>query len=238
MNNTNTLKAFEAITEFVSNLHDIFEKQSKPLSLYNRLLEHVTIKSKDVMRKHVEIFDEYIRENKKYIMDEKLFLEIPNRIIYSKEKDIYLDIPYFLRKSDDKDIIRQYLLTIDSILHPEEANLKMLEESMEKLNTNTKEGELLSSIFNSTKEVMSQQDGNDFNPMTAIMGLMTSGALPKMFNEITQGMESGNLTPDKLMKTMGEVLNTVMPQKKEEPNEIKKEGIVELIEDKKMEEVD
>ena len=67
--NAQQLKIFSHLTNFVSDLNEIFGKKQHSLELYNRLLNKTKISHKDSMLKHIEIFSDFVTTNNEAISD-------------------------------------------------------------------------------------------------------------------------------------------------------------------------
>lgn len=212
------LKAFNAITGFVSDLFEVFGNTEKkenekvtPLALYHRFLGHVKFSDRQAINSVVKGFQDFCKEHRDVIHDDKLCdLDENARIIYSKK--IYIDIERYLRISDadTRRAIRTHLLSISVTLDPTPetiAELKGVKEMME-LDANSSEGQFISGIFEKTQGIMSGADNE--NPMAAIAQLFQSGIITDMVGGLQQGTATGELDPAKLLGSMQSMLGNLM----------------------------
>jgi hypothetical protein len=131
--NKKNLEIFNNICEFVSALSETFPNV-KSIQLYERLVSKTTFKDKVPIAKHTLVFEEFINKYKKFIVSNN-FKDIKNQrdAIIRYSDNVYISISYCVEKSPSEEtteVIRQYLLTIYAILHPDdEKALTTLEKS-------------------------------------------------------------------------------------------------------------
>lgn len=188
-------KAFEAISDFVADLHSIYE-DDKHLALYNRLIEKITVRDKTAMKKHITIFINYTSKNLELIMAHKI-QNLP-RIVCSQEKGIYIDLAV-LTKNADKDIltsIENHLLNICMLLNPNDMKIKeTLLSHFAKSAPVSSEGGKEQEFINEFLHNISSATENGGDMGQAMMAGMQM--LPKAFSAMT----SGELDPMKFIGT-------------------------------------
>lgn len=233
-----TKNAYKAIRNFIKALNEAFGADSMPLTLYNRLIDKTESDIKNpkgivfFKRKNVKLFDDFLLKHKTHLINDKMHLSKKDIIKYSDR--IFIDLPTFIKQSDDEtlDVIKEHLLTIMSIVHPEDVqSLQKLEDILGKANINgdTKEGAFLGDILSSVKNSMENSDGQ--NPAAAITGLLSSGVVGKMFSGLQNGdMDMGQLfgSMQNLVGTLAQEMQQNIPQPKTEKDLLNKK--VEVLE--------
>lgn len=197
-------KIFGLIKSFVSDLTEVFGTKQHSLLLYNHLLSKTNVKDSDAVTKHVETFNKFVEENQTAIL-ERDFKKFTNPVIlYSKKIKIQLDEIFKL--SSDKDTVLsiwKHLLLITSTIDPSTDAMSVLKKSLEEKST---EGEFLNNIFDKIKDNV---DENNEDPMSAIMGLMSSGVVPELVSSMTNGMQNGSLDMSKLFSTVQSMMTSM-----------------------------
>lgn len=191
MNNRNI---YNAIKDFVDDLSSIFEN-SKTLALYQRLVTKIQSSDTERTKKHIELFSNYLQANSQHIISNNL-ANLP-RIVFNEERGILIDIPLFVKKGDNETIsgIRQHLLNIMNLIHPDENIQKTLKQS---LNTVPQMPQL---PF--MGDMMKMFGDMNFDPnappdMTSMMGSAFT-----MLGKI----QSGELNPKEMFSTMKNMIN-------------------------------
>ena len=64
-----SILAFKAISNFVSDLAQEFSNVYHPVALYNRLLERTKISNDTIIHKHVELFRAFVVANRDGILE-------------------------------------------------------------------------------------------------------------------------------------------------------------------------
>ena len=137
-------------------------------------------------------------------------------IKYGSSKNVYLEIQKYLYKAnvDNREIIRQHLMTISTIIEPSEAPLAELDATapfLERLGIDdgSKEGNFVTGIMQKAKSVMENVETDD--PMAAIVGLLSSGLVTDMMKGLQNGVQDGTMNMSKLIGSMQGALANVMP---------------------------
>lgn len=206
----------------VDGLWELFgsSKQVTPLALYHRLIQH--IKEEDPgpgIERCVSGFATFFRTYSACLSDsEEMMKTIPRDTVirYGSSKNVYLEIQKYLYKArgDNREIIRQHLLTISAIIEPSEAALAELDAAaplLERmgLNDGSKEGEFVTGIMQKAKSAMENVETDD--PSAAIMGLFSSGIVTDMVQGLQSGVQDGTMDMNKLLGSMQGALASVMP---------------------------
>lgn len=221
-------EAFDAISQFVNDLWEVFGNNKKitPLALYKRIIEHINKKSDiKAVERAVTPFKKFVQKYDKVILNREV---VPRgeKIYYGDNQKIYIDIESFIHRGDSetRSAIFQHLLTICAILNPSEEAFQELEKK-ESFPIEGKEGEFLSGMLNRAKTSMEGVDTN--NPMVAFSALAESGIVGELFSGLQQGMASGQMDFKKMLGSMQGLINNMM----DEVPEDSKPTIEEIIEE-------
>jgi hypothetical protein len=226
---TTSLKiSFRAIKGFVNDLWYAFGTSGRPtpLSLYVRLLECVSEKeSEDGLQKYISGFVVFFSNYGTTLTDTEKFVEIPRGTVirYGSSKNVYLEIQKYIYKSNNeqKEIIRQHLLTVNATINPSEKSISALDPNaalLEKmgLNDGSQEGAFVSQIMKKAKKVMAEQNNDD--PAAAITGLLTSGVITDLVKGVQSGVGGGQMDVGKLLGSLQGALSSIIatvPKKEE-----------------------
>jgi len=220
------IEAFHAISLFVNELWNVYgtRKAPTPLALYHRLLEHVSSTDVEGMIAFVKGFSDFVTKYETALINNDL-TSIPRgeRVTYGVSNTVYLEIQKYIHQADEdtREVIRQHLLTISTILAPNDRKVAELESRLAAANIkglnfgeDSPESEFLTGIMSKAKNTMETVDTS--NPMAAIMGMVQSGILQDMFTGLQTGVESGKMDMQKLLGTMQTAIGALMPQQTSE----------------------
>lgn len=221
---SNMLLTFNAIKDFVGDLHATFSKPKEvsPLSLYHRLMSLVKDDDAAAQKWFILGFENFFKSHEATVIASTLN-DLPDGTIirYKTGDKIYLDIKNFVSRSDEDTniIIRQHLLTISTLINPDQSKIAKLEHS-QKSNLalaiprdGSNESEFVHSLLAEAKEAMS---GKDFDsPIAGMMSLLHTGVLPKMFNNLQEGVNNGTLDLNKLFSAMSGATGSFFPPPEE-----------------------
>lgn len=200
----NNLVAFKAITNFISDLSQVFAEKNRSLALYNRLLEKTGISHEKAISKHVECFTEFCTANREAILIKDQSKITSNIITYSEK--VFLNIEEILNECDSetKEAVWNHLLAISATVDPASNAKKILRETMERQIASSsggegKEAQFITSIVdkiesNITPEAMQ-------NPMAAIGNMLSSGVLTEMVGSLQKGLSDGSIDMGRLLGT-------------------------------------
>lgn len=209
---------FEHVVNFVEDLFPLFRK-NKALSLYKKLLQHIVEADESTKLKGVKYvvkgFIDFFNNNKDNVYNNIERVKRGTIIKYNKSETIYIDIQFFIYKSDDetKEAIRQHLLKIFSVVDSNsglildkvatrEDKTQIVLDSIDKT---TSEGQFIDNIFSEVKSTMEKQ--NTDNPAVAIMGLFNSGIFTKMKDQIDNGKMDGQKLMNVMQNSMKKLQN-------------------------------
>jgi len=213
---------FGAIVSFVKDLFSMFGGKSvTPLSLYNRLVDHIKFTDVDAIMKAINGFVEFFNAYGKDIFSNTL-QNIPagTKINYGDGGKVYIPIQMYIHRSqpDVKEAIRQHLMTIAAFIQPEkiaahrEASTPTDPTSAPALgvDVSTNEGRFIDGIMKKANSSMANVDAS--NPMMATMALFQSGIMGDMINGLQQGVGTGDMDIVKLMGMMQGAMGSMMQQ--------------------------
>lgn len=215
---SNTDVTFNSIKEFVHDLNMVFgtTKKTTPIDLYNRLIGHVTEKDLNGTgtKKYIDGFKVFFAnyEEKLESIEQLMTLPRDTFIRYGESPKVYLELQKYLYKAniEQREIIRQHLMTISASIDPDEKKLTALESAapmLEKLGLGgSKEAQYVTGIFNKTKKSMENSDSKD--PMAALSSILP--IMPGILGELIGGVEDGSLNMNKLGKCMTGALTDLM----------------------------
>lgn len=206
MSDKKTTVAFKAISDFVEEIYEAFgvEKKDKPLALYHRLITGVTFHDTEQIKRQVSIFTNYVVENKKFIHDKRLPLLTSIRMT----DRVYIDLPKYIKQADSEtiNVIRQHLLTILSIVEPDQSNLDILAQS-EKAFEGT--GIDFQGMMEKMKGVAEKSNAD--NPMALMSEMMSSGVMQDMMSSIQNSFSNGNINPQNIFSLVQNMMGAMTP---------------------------
>ena len=207
-----------SIRDFVMELNKIYPND-KPLALYNRLIKSPPKNLKDtVVEKHIKSFSNFFNTYGNLILDQN---KTPKdaKIRFNNSEKIFINVSKFLVKSDNgtKNIIKQHLLAIRTMINPSTKEIEKLEGTLEKLNidTSTREGEFIYDILSDARDAVENTESD--SPIEAMGKLLTSGLIQKMVGGIHESIISNDMDMNKLFSTMQSVMGELLNQQKEQP---------------------
>lgn len=200
ISDTNLL-IFKAISNFVTDLAEIYSTKQHSLALYNRLIEKTTIVHEGPIEKHIACFRKFCEENADQIITRETTLTVPS-IKYSEKVQINLQEIFEIADNETKETIWDHILTISALVDPTSKAKQVLKEKTEKKSDSTNEANFLSDIFKKVEDNVKP----DSDPMSAISGIMQSGVFTELVSGMQNGMQNGELDIGKLMGTVQEMV--------------------------------
>jgi hypothetical protein len=186
-------KVFSHICDFVFDLSDLYGKKQYSLNLYKHLLDKTKITHKDAIRKHINIFREFLNKNKNAIMEKKSELLKQNDIVYSQKVKIQMDEIFNISDDDSKKAIWGHLLVLYNDFDPNNETISLLKKT---LKPTEKEENFISGIVDKIEKNI---DPNANDPMSAIMSLMNSGIINEVVSSISTGFQDGTIDVNRIM---------------------------------------
>lgn len=191
----NSLICFKAISNFVSELGELFATKQRTLKLYRRLIDKTTLNNTSSIGKHIEAFRLFCISNRDAITLKDIEKLITHKISYSQR--VFIDIAEIFKLSD-KDttkIIWQHLLCISAIVDPAGKAKEILRENLASGKSGKDETNFLTDIIS---KVESQVDPSA-NPMEAVSSILKSGIFTDLIGSMNSGLSNGSLDFGKLM---------------------------------------
>jgi hypothetical protein len=200
------LVIFKSISDFVKTLTECFGDDFINLQLYNRLIEKTTLVHKDAITKHVSIFKTFCEVNEDAIV-EKDISKLKEPIVRYSEK-VFVNIEEVFNKGDgdSQSIIWKHLLFLSAYFNKDISLKGMIGDNKESKGTE------FDFIQNMMSKVESNLDDNVSNPMDAISSMMSNGVFGELVNNMTSGLQNGELNIGSLMGTVNEMVNTISPE--------------------------
>jgi hypothetical protein len=207
-NDDKIYSAFNAINNFLTALHNVFEK-NKSIRAYKFLLDKTSISKKEHLLKHINAFLNFY-ENNQLSFREKSANNIVDKISYSD--NVFLDIKGLLTSCKDDQIIDciwNHLYTIIHIIKPE-SNCKTLISKTERdsegadsegvdsegLDSEGKDEDEESSIIKQINDTLNSSLNNDKD----ISSIIQDGNIMGLIGNIQTGVQSGNVNPHKILQ--------------------------------------
>lgn len=200
------VKAFQAIQDFCKGLVEIFPKRQHSLELYTRLVSNTSLDKEEFIRKHLNLFTEFCRENRQALLNKDLLNLASYQIIYNKERNIFINLKYLIdiASKDNKeaiDLMLSHILAINVLLNPTKENKEVYTSFVnDSKEDDTKEQKGDENIMDELLAMIAPSiDVNNPNPMSAISDTVKSGGLQKVIGRIIQGYQDKTLTMDTLL---------------------------------------
>jgi hypothetical protein len=208
------IKTFQCIVKFVEDLSAEFEKKQHSLVLYNRLIVKTGNNHHDSIKRHIKAFHDFVTQNKEAILTQNASKMKNSTILYSKKVNIKMDEIFKMADDDTSQVIWRHLLVIMNRVDPSKEAVDLLKKSMEEKSS---EGEFLSDLVGKIEKSV---DPNTTDPMSAIMGMMSSGVFTELISSMNSGMKDGSLDIGKLFNSvqgmMGSIGDMIPPKEQDD----------------------
>ena len=195
MINENSLICFKAISNFTTELGELYSKRQRSLKLYNRLINKTTITHDSSIQKHLDAFRQFCVINRDAIILKQVDKIHQPRISYSQRVFIDMVDIFKISDNDTTKVIWQHLLCISALVDPAGKAKEILKESLESGKIGGGETNFLTDIID---KVEKHVDPNS-NPMEAVSSIMKSGIFTELIGGMNQGLSDGSLDIGKLM---------------------------------------
>lgn len=202
------LIAFKALSSFVDELSELFEKKHHPLKLYKRLISKTTLSHENAILKHIEAFRKFCIENRETIKSRDIN-GITGTIEYSSR--VYIDLSEIFKhcKDDNEtvDAIWNHILTISAIVDPQNNAKEILKKRMKKSGSKPSgnrggASNLIASLMSSMEsQVNSSQlvEESQGDPTKLISGIMSSGIFQNLLSNVTKSLNEENMDINSLV---------------------------------------
>ena len=194
MSSDNSLICFKAISNFTTELGDVFSKNQKSLKLYCRLINKTTIVHDKSIKKHIEAFRVFCVKNREAIIS-KSSEKLTGKIEYSQR--VFIDIIeiFKIANKETSSMIWQHILYISAIVDPSGKAREVLKNNLKEGKTGDEETNFLTDIIDKVE----QHVDPDANPMEAVSSIMKSGIFTELIGGMNKGFSDGSLDLGKLM---------------------------------------
>ena len=215
MNEESVLVAFKAICNFVNDLAAVFGDKFKSLKLYKRLINHTQIGHDEAIKKHLGIFRNFCLKNRDAIYESDQKKMADGKLTYSDR--VYIDMTPILAKSDPEtlSVIWRHFLTISAILDPAGKAKSILKKNIEEKKEGADEMAFLTNIITKVENAVGDETAAD--PMAAITNMMQSGLFGELVGGIQNGMKSGTLNFEKMMRAVQTMVTSLGKEAGDDP---------------------
>jgi hypothetical protein len=216
------LIAFKALSSFVDELSELFEKKHHPLKLYKRLISKTTLSHETAILKHIDAFRTFCLENRETIKTRKVD-NIKGTIQYSSR--VYIDLAEIFKycKDDNEtlDAIWNHILTISAIVDPENNAKEILKKRMKKPQSNRGNAgaggaaNLISSLMSSMESQVNNSqllEESQGDPSKLISGIMSSGIFQNLLSNVTKSLNDENMDINSLVGVAQSMLSNMNNQ--------------------------
>lgn len=207
MNDT-TILAFHSIAEFIGALDEVFGDRQKSLRFYKRIISEIKLANKTDVEKNVVIFRNFCRLNREAIATKA---KLTNPMIkYSNKVFINMENIFKYADKETTQTIWMYLLKISAFVDPESRSKDQLTKSLSVVESSGSdsgnEEKFIKNVFN---DIGNQIDPNG-SPMEMIKNIMNSNVFTDLVQNMSQGLERGDININGLMSAVQGMVGNVM----------------------------
>ncbi len=194
-----TLKFFSKALNFVNELNKVFSDKYPNIRLYYKLMKKTPIGNSKAIDKHCSLFLKYLNDNEDCIKN-KTIKNSNNPDIKFDDK-IYINLNECIQQSDKptKEVIFKHLQLLLYITKPSD-DLKAILTNPQ-TNTNelpkVEENKFIDNFITKIEKQFNDKEFND--PLSAAMNMMQSGLFSEIVQDMSEGVKSGSLDPQKLL---------------------------------------
>jgi hypothetical protein len=195
MSSDTSLVCFKAISNFTSELVELYSKQQRSLKLYGRLINKTTIVHDKSIKKHIDAFRNFCIINREAIMSKSVDKLTMSKISYSQRVFIDMIEIFKLSDKDTSNVIWDHLLCISALVDPSGKAREVLKKNLASGKAGNGETNFLTGIIDKVEAHVDP----DANPMEAISSIMKSGIFTDLIGGMNNGLSDGSLDLGKLM---------------------------------------
>jgi hypothetical protein len=203
--NDSILLTFKAISNFTTELAQMFSSKQRSLKLYCRLINKTTLAHNEPIIKHIDAFRIFCTSNREAIKLQNVSKLVENKISYSNRVFIDMKQIFLFSEKEDVSVIWKHLLYISALVDPAGKAKEILKENMENGHSGTNETKFLTDIIDKVE----QHVNPDSNPMDAVSSIMKSGIFTDLIGGMNSGLSDGNLDISKLMGAVQSMIGTL-----------------------------
>ena len=125
---------FKSICNFIKDINFAFGDRFPSVQLYAHLLEKTGLFHEDIIKKHVQIFREFVTTNEDAILQKSVgLLQYHSTLRYSDQVFVNLTDVIQLAEAEDLETVWTHLLTILAVMRPESPAKDMLRKQKQEL---------------------------------------------------------------------------------------------------------
>jgi len=212
MNDT-SLITFKAISNFVTELAQVYQAKHKPLKLYQRLISKTTLSHDKAITKHIDAFRKFCITNRDAILAKDFSKFEDRKVEYSTRVYIDMNLMMKLSDKDTQSVIWKHILCISALVDPAGKAKEILRQNMDEGKAGTDETAFLTNIINKVEQNVSP----DADPMSAVSSIMNSGIFTDLLGGMQSGLQSGNLDISKLLGAVTGMVSSLGEQTGDDP---------------------
>jgi hypothetical protein len=209
-----TKTAYTKILCFVKDLNDLVGSKQKPVALYYHLLKK-SMSSDQTIEKHVNIFKNWLTENKEAVLAGN-FKQLQQDVIeYTKDK-VFINVREICTGESKSNVsaIFDHLKIIYCIIDPESTS--DIKQALVQKPAENKEEEFIDNIKNKIEQNFNDNEYD--NPLTATMSMLQSGIFTDIIQGMTQGVDKGEMNIDKLLGSVKGLMGGLGDDEQQEVN--------------------
>jgi hypothetical protein len=219
MTSDTDLLTFKAISNFVTELNELFGKKQHSLMLYARLINKTTIMHEQPILKHIGGFKSFCVSNRDAILKREHKQFVKNDITYSEGK-VFIDMKqiFSLADKETQEAIWNHILTISAFVDPAGKAKEILRENSRKdtnNEVNDHETAFISKIIDRVEQTVGDENTD---PTAAISSIMSSGVLTELIGGMQTGLQDGSLDISRLMGAVQGMVSTMSARGGNDPN--------------------
>lgn len=204
---------FRAIADFIIDLDSVYGSKYKSVSLYRRLVSKMTVANEEPIRKHIAVFSQFCAANAAALESGDLSSLSQPLLKFSDRVFVQLDTILAKADAETTRTILTHLLTINALVHAGDSKALALLSSAGK---RSPADDMISDIMRTVTE--SIDPGMSQDPLTAVMGLVSSGKFTSMISSMAQGVASGSVNPEDMLKKVTSMYMHVTKDDKDAPD--------------------
>jgi len=194
-----TVLIFKSICNFIKDLNESFGEKSKSLFLYAALIEKTGLIHEDPIKKHIQIFSFFCKQNEEAIIEKDKSKLVISVLRYSEKVFIDISQVFQLADREETEIVWKHLLTLLALLHPSTQAKNLLKTASTSSNAppSGNEEKFLGDLIDKVGEHIDPTSGN---PMEMMNGIMSSGVFQDLVSTMNTGLSDGQLDLNKMLE--------------------------------------
>jgi hypothetical protein len=205
---TSIVVLFKHICNFVKDIHSSFGSRCHPLTLYAHIIEQTGIMHEEPIRRHIQAFYTFVKENEKAILEKDIALLNDQCIQYSDKIFINIKEIFAFADKDDQVILWKHLMNLLALLDPSSEAKRILKQEQDLKQHNGESGneeKFLNDMVHKVGEFVRP----DSNPNEMVQNILNSGMVNDLVNNMTNGLNEGDLDMNKMMSTVQKMMTTL-----------------------------